>query len=140
MLLVSVGTGNFSRVRPEAKYRGDDLLHLASAIPGILIGGISNYQDFLCRAFGKCKVGDPLDSEVGNLINYQGGPVGPKLFTYVRYDADLSEKGLRRLGVEGIPPSHVQKMDSCAYTAELQTIGCAVARTVAAEHFADFPP
>jgi len=35
-----------------------------------------NEQD-LCRVFGKCLVGDPLDREVGDLVEKKG-PVNPK--------------------------------------------------------------
>lgn len=140
MLLVSVGTGNFSRVRSNLKDKGDHVLGHARSVPNVLIAGISNYQDLLCRVFGNCKVGDPIDSEVGDLLNYQGGPVSPKLFTYLRYDADLSEAGIHNLGIKGVRASHIQKMDSCDYTAELQIAGRAVAKKVMAEHFASFPP
>ena len=46
-------------------------------------------QDFLCRIFGQCLEGDPLDREVGTVIG-QGIRDVPKLFTYVRYNAELS--------------------------------------------------
>jgi hypothetical protein len=60
-------------------------------------------QDFLCRVFGDCLVGDPLDREVDSMIaggkDGQGklaghrGPVEPKLFTYLRYNAALTREG-----------------------------------------------
>ena len=55
-----------------------------------------NEQDFLCRVFGKCLAGDPLDREVGDMIGKRG-PVWPKLFTYLRYNAELTRAGLEGL-------------------------------------------
>ena len=54
-------------------------------------------QDFLCRIFGNCIAGDLLDREVGTVIG-QGIPGTPKLFTYARYNAELSADRPRRAG------------------------------------------
>ena len=109
-------------------------------MPGILIGGSASHQDCLCRIFGNCKAGDPIDSEIGDLIGDQGGPVRPKLFTYLRYNADLTAEGLARLELTGIDAANIQRLDACANVPHLQTIGRAVAVNVKAEHFSDFPP
>jgi hypothetical protein len=97
-----------------------------------------NEQDMLCRIFGKCLAGDELDREVGTLIG-ANGPVGPgRLFTYVRYNAELSLNGLSALGLADIKPEDVQKLDSVEHIAELQQVGKAVAKNVRAAHFAGF--
>jgi hypothetical protein len=97
-----------------------------------------NEQDFLCRVFGKCLAGDPLDREVGDMIGKRG-PVQHKLFTYMRYNAELTRIGLNELGLDDVEPTNVQQLDSVAFVAELQRVGNAVAeRKVKAEHFADF--
>ncbi len=111
MLLVSVGTGNFSQPQ-KVPAGGEDLLHLAVRIPGILIGGSVTHQDYLCRIFGKCKVGEPIDAEIGDLIGDQGGPARPKLFTYLRYNADLTAEGLAGRGLTGIDAACIQRLDS----------------------------
>jgi hypothetical protein len=95
-------------------------------------------QDMFCRSFGKCLVGDPIDREVGDLIGATG-PVSPKLFTYLRYDADVSRAGLNALGLPEIKPEHVQLMDSVEHVDEIAKVGQAVARLkVRREHFAGF--
>ena len=67
------------------------------------------------------------------------GPVGPKLFTYLRYNAELTREGLTALGLPGIEPAHVQQMDSVDHIAELQEVGRAVAKhRVKKAHFAAF--
>jgi hypothetical protein len=64
----------------------------------------------------------------------------PKLFTYVRYNAELSREGLSALGLPKIEPSHVQQMDSVEHVVEMQEVGKAVAaQKVQAAHFAHFP-
>ena len=96
-------------------------------------------QDFLCRILGKCLAGDLLDSEVGTVIR-QGVPNVPKLFTYARYNAELSREGLDALGLDHINPVHVQQMDSVDHIGEMQEVGRALAQQkVKAEHFAGFP-
>ena len=103
-----------------------------------------NEQDFLCRIFGKCLQGDPLDRELGSMVDGSGafgsrGPVDPKLFTYVRYNAELSKEGLTQLGLGEIEPEHVQKLDSVKHKHELLRVGEAVAKSkVKAEHFQGF--
>ena len=109
-------------------------------------------QDFLCRTFGDCLAGGRIDRMVGDMVD-QGIPDVPKLFTYVRYNADLSREGLIKLGCPDIKPEHVQQMDSVKHIAEMRRVGEAAANRVAdpqdptdphaegprREHFAKFP-
>jgi uncharacterized protein len=63
-----------------------------------------------------------------------------KLFTYARYNAELSRDGLDALGLEHINPVHVQQMDSVDHIGELQQVGRTLAeQKVKAEHFVGFP-
>jgi uncharacterized protein len=140
LLLVSVGTGRAPHVHPAVKPQGDHLLYYAKAVPGILIGGNVGYQDLLCRVFGRCRVGDPIDGELQDLIESPGGPVDPKLFTYLRYDADLSAAGLEQLGFRGTRAAAIRKLDSTSHLHDLGTVGQAAARKVQAGHFAGFSP
>ena len=92
-------------------------------------------QDLLCRVFGRCVAGDILDREVGDLIGKEG-PVSSKLFTYMRYNAELSEQGLADLGSSDINPEDVQQLDSVKHIEKLQCVGQAVAtRKMSPEHF-----
>ena len=138
MLLVSVGTGVNAEANDKLSPAQMHLAYQAGTIPAALMSAAKNEQDFLCRAFGACKVGLPLDREVGDLIGSQG-PAQPKLFTYLRYDADLSPQGLSALGLTGIQAEQVQRMDSVEHVADLQRIGQAVAgRYLRAEDFSAF--
>jgi predicted acylesterase/phospholipase RssA len=144
MLLVSIGTGTSPQPNGELDPDQMNLLFNATTIPSALMFAALNEQDFLCRVFGKCLEGDPLDREIGDMVDGTGthgfrGPVDPKLFTYVRYNAELTKAGLTQLGIGDIEPEHVQKLDSVKYKQELQRVGEAVAKSkVKAEHFARF--
>ena len=138
MLLVSIGTGSSAKANADLASSEMNLLYNATSIPAALMYAASNEQDFLCRVFGKCMHGDELDREVGDLCGVKG-LVQHKLFSYLRYNADLSREGLNALGLLQVKPEQVQQMDSVAYISELQKVGKAVAdKKVKKEHFAHF--
>ena len=138
MLLVSVGTGTSPDANAELRPEEMNLLYNASSIPSALMAAALNEQDFLCRVFGKCVAGDALDREVGDMIGKRG-PVEPKLFTYVRYNAELTRTGLDFLDLADIEPKNVQQLDSIEYIADLQRVGRAIAsRRVSMDHFTGF--
>jgi hypothetical protein len=141
MLIVSVGTGTSPDVRAGLEPDEMNLLFNATTIPSALMFAALNEQDLLCRVFGDCRAGDPLDREIGDLI----GSVGPlagqqKLFCYARYNAELTRKGLDALGCGGVEPEVVQKLDSIAGIPDLRKVGRKVAEMkVDAAHFMGFP-
>ena len=137
MLLVSLGTGTNPRANEDLRPEEMNLLYNASSIPSALMAAALNEQDLLCRVFGRSLVGDPLDREVGDLRDARG-PVNPKLFTYLRYNAELSAEGLGSLGLSDIRPRDVQRLDSVEHVHELQRVGQAVAAKVRPEHFQGF--
>jgi uncharacterized protein len=126
MLLVSVGTGLTPKVQQDLKVGGMHLLYQAQSLPLALMFAAQNEQDLLCRTFGKCLVGDAIDREVGDLIGATG-PTKSKLFTYVRYNTELSAEGLQKLGLGHLDPVNLQAMDSVQYMKELQEVGKAIA-------------
>jgi hypothetical protein len=95
-----------------------------------------NQQDMMCRMFGETLAGLPLDGETGDLLASSGGSGLPKLFTYVRYNAELTRRGLDNLGLTNIQPNDVKRMDSVRHIDELAALGRAVATSqVRAAHF-----
>jgi patatin-like phospholipase/acyl hydrolase len=139
MLLVSLGTGTAANANENLTPEQMNIIYNASSLPSAFMFAASNEQDFLCRAFGKCLHGGQLDREVWDMKEENGqGPVSPKLFTYMRYNAELSREGLDALGLPGIEPRNVQQMDSVAHITELQEVGRAVAKQVNIDHFNDF--
>jgi uncharacterized protein len=137
LLLVSVGTGRCpkanDRLRPDAM----NLMFNASSVPAALMHAALNQQDLLCRVFGRCRYGAPIDMEVGDLM-HGNGLIDKRLFSYVRYNAELSRRGLDGLGLSDVVPEEVQRLDSVAHVSDLSRVGRAAARDVAVEHFAGF--
>ncbi len=132
LLLVSVGTG--ATPRPGAAR------NVMTAIWSVLMDpryAALVEQDFLCRVFGRCRFGGPIDSEVGDLRDL-AWPF-PKLFSYTRYNAELSREGLDALGLTALKVRNVRRMDSVKYMPDLLRLGRAVAeRDVTAAHFEGF--
>lgn len=143
MLIVSIGTGTSPGANRDLAPGDMNLLYNASSIPSALMNAALNEQDLLCRTFGKCLHGEALDLEVGDLRCEQDGegfsaPVNPRLFTYIRFNAELTGQGLESLGLGHIPPENVQKLDSVKYIDELQAIGRAVGKHVSPAYFDGF--
>ncbi len=122
LLIVSVGTGSSANANRNLAPSEMNLVYNASSIPSALMYAASNEQDFLCRVFGACVAGDVLDREIWDVAGKRG-PVSPKLFTYLRYDVDLSREGLDALGLHDVDPKNVQKLDSVDHIEELRRIG-----------------
>jgi patatin-like phospholipase/acyl hydrolase len=138
LLVVSIGTGSSPKANENLDPSEMNLIYNAGSIPSALMFAALNEQDLLCRVFGKCLAGDPLDREVGDLMGATG-PVGQKLFTYLRYNAELTSEGLKALGLSAIEPKNVQKLDSIDYIPDLQRIGKAIgSMKIKEEHFAGF--
>ena len=140
LLLISVGSGNGTGTEGSLSPQEMTILYHASRVPAALLAAAQQEQDFLCRIFGETLEGEPLDSEVGDMRGH-GIPGSPKLFSYVRYNAELSRAGLDRLGLPNINPAHVHPMDAVEFLDKVQQIGIALAeRKVRPEHFKQFLP
>jgi patatin-like phospholipase/acyl hydrolase len=139
LMLVSVGTGSAASANADLDPEDLNLVYNATTIPSALMFGAANQQDTLCRVFGRCRYGAPVDRELGDLV-LGTGPVEPRLFAYVRYDADLSRDGLDALGLTHVQPANVQKLDSVDHMDELREVGAAAAaRSVdVRQHLAGF--
>jgi uncharacterized protein len=138
ILLVSIGTGTNPKADANLQPFDMNILYNSASLPLALMFAALNEQDFLCRVFGQCLAGDPLDQEIGDLIGKQG-PVQPKLFTYLRYNAELTYTGLDEIGLPHIRPEEVQKIDSVKHIDDLQQIGRTVAqKKVKFQDFAAF--
>jgi len=139
MLLVSIGTGIAANANKDLQPGEMNIIYNAASLPAAFMFAAANEQDLLCRVFGKCLNGGQIDREVWDVIGDKGrGPITPKLFTYMRYNADLTRDGLTELGLGHIEPRHVQKLDSVDHISELREVGRAVARQVNIDHFEGF--
>lgn len=137
LLLVSVGTGTRAYTAADRPAKRIDQLFAARTVPPSLIGACTREQDLLCRVFGDCLHGMPIDLEVGDLIASRG-PTAPKLFTYLRYDVSLTREAFDQIGLNHIDPLSL-KLDSINAMTELMEAGAMLGKQVADQHFAGFP-
>jgi hypothetical protein len=138
LLVISIGTGSVTHEDRQLKRSDMNLLHDATTlIPSILLSTVQE-QDMLCRLFGECLQGTAIDRELGTMI---GTPAlgGTKLFTYLRYNEELTTAGLDRLGLPDIKPDNVQKIDSVDFLHDLSRVGKKIAeQQVNPAHFSLF--
>jgi hypothetical protein len=155
LLLVSVGTGAAESLGATAASPNKNLVSSVAGLPGELMYGIQIDQDISCRTVGRCTHGALLDREILDLVPRQvvaGGTVEQQLaapeiplstdlgrrFLYARYNADLSDQGLKRLGFTDIDPPAIQKMDAVENIETLLEIGRAAGKSVQPAHFGSF--
>jgi hypothetical protein len=139
MLIVSVGTGLHPKSAPDLNPRKMNILYSASATPATLMYSAINEQDMLCRAFGKCIAGDPLDLEVGDMQDMARFAAQEACFTYARYNVELTANGLASIGCSHLQDKPLYKLDAVDLIREMQVVGKAIAsHRVSPSHFADF--
>jgi patatin-like phospholipase/acyl hydrolase len=155
LLLISVGTG---AAPGTTQATSRNIVGNVQNLPSELMYGVQVDQDVNCRTFGRCVHGATIDNELGDLVlsqeQEQTARSYGRFFRYARYNADLSEKGLKKLDaalnadlelsavprVGNIPPAEVQKMDAVEQMDNLRKIGVAVAKTEVnvKKHFGSF--
>ena len=67
-----------------------------------------------------------MDKILGDMVGMPA-PSGDNLFSYVRYNVELSARGLQQIGISDIEPEDVQLIDSVEHIESLTRIGKAVA-------------
>jgi uncharacterized protein len=123
LLLVSVGTGSSAAVHPKLRPGKVTLPFNARNLPSVFMNGASVSQDLLCRSLGHCRAGQPIDREFGARLDAPGIS-GQNLFTYVRYNADLSDEALTAFGVDNPKQrKQVRKLDAVNEIPLLQKLG-----------------
>jgi hypothetical protein len=116
-----------------------NLLYNLQSLPSALISAAAVEQDMLCRVFGRTRHGEALDSEIGNLVG-NVSPLADKLFTYVRYNVDVSRQGLDRLGLKAVDERAVAPFEA-DHLDELQLVGKTAADLyVSPDDFVGFLP
>jgi predicted acylesterase/phospholipase RssA len=140
MLLVSVGTGTLpphEMLRPSMSVWKMHFLHHTRMLATSFFYRDTVRTDVLCRIFGRCVAGDPVDRELMDLMD-ETGPVQPKLFTYCRYDLDIGSGIVNIPGLPNVDLYKICKLDSVRYLRELKIIGEAIADGISIKHFRGF--
>jgi hypothetical protein len=104
---------------------------------------VSVDQDINCRSVGRCTYGAAIDRELGDMT--QAAPLSEDLgraFLYARYNADLSEEGIEKLGCADLEAAPLRAMDKATpeNIANLLRVGDAAGNAVNLAHFGPFVP
>lgn len=141
LLIVSVGTGSAAETWQDLKVSDMNLVHYAKNLPGALMNAASAGWDMACRTLGACSFGGAIDREFGEMMMVKNNVKStcPNLFTYVRYNPELTRSGLDGLGLADVEPATISKLDSVANIPDIQRVGTAyAARSVSLSHLEGF--
>ena len=142
LLIVSVGTG--SAPSPGVY---NNLLDTLKELPNNLMYAMQVDQDINCRTVGRCIFGSSIDRELGDMIPLDDNDKMLSLdsdaarhFSYVRYNANLSEEGLQEMNLGHIDSDDVRQMDSVEFIGKLREVGKKVGemQVKVKEHFKNF--
>lgn len=141
LLIVSVGTGSAADTWPDLSAGDMNLLHYAKNLPGALMNAASAGWDMACRTLGACRFGGEIDREFRDMLmtDDRMNSSCPKLFTYVRYNPELTRGGLDALGLTRLDPASVRRLDSVDNIADIRRVGESYAeRQLSLGHLAPF--
>ena len=142
LLIVSVGTGSAANARPNLDVDDMNIIHYAKNIPSAMMNAASAGWDMTCRVLGECRHGGVIDREFGDMIMPSPNDAnftGHKLFTYMRYDPDVTFEGLKTIGISDIDPAKMQQMDSVNNIPDIRRVGIEYAKShVDIAHFEGF--
>lgn len=130
LLIVSIGTGGAAKTRPDLSVNEMNLIHYATSIPSALMNAASAGWDMACRVLGECRHGSVIDREFGDMVLPSASDcnwTGQKLFTYLRYDPDVSQAGLKAINLNDVIAENVQVMDSVDHIPDIQRVGSSYA-------------
>jgi uncharacterized protein len=147
LLVVSVGTGAAPVLGERADDPSPNVVEAALNTLSALMSQVSVDQDVNCRVVGRCSYGGVVDRELHDLI--PADPQVPdtrlpldvdtgKAFLYVRYNAELTDAGLRELGLAKLDARKLRKMDDVDNIADLKKVGRALGRRVDLDELGSF--
>lgn len=100
LFICSVGTGQWRQKDDIKRVTSAKVWDWATEIPHMLIKDANINNQLLLQAFSKTIQPWTIDREIGDLA--QETITEEPLFTYLRYDAPLDQKGLKALGLESL--------------------------------------
>ncbi len=129
LTLVSIGSGEVRHRRIGVPAESVNLWHAIRGVPQAMLQATIREQDLLCRTFGRCRTGGPIDLELGDL-RHDDGTDAPALFGYHRINPVLTAEGLASLGCGHIRPRDVARIDAVDHVEAFCEIGRALAQRV----------
>ncbi len=135
LLLVSVGTGFWTRTGTVGDVTDANILDWAKRVPELLMDDATWQNQLILQYLSRSATRWPIDLEVGDLSDDLLTPE-PAL-TYLRYNAGLEPAFLTALGLTDLAPraEQLREMSEAKNRADLARIGeTAAARDVREEH------
>ena len=100
LLLVSIGTGDWSRALPVERVMDARIWNWATQIPTMLLGDASKQVESILQWVGHSPTARILDQEVGDLASDQLGPTAA--LTYLRYNVTLDPASMHTIGMHDL--------------------------------------
>lgn len=135
LLVVSVGTGQWSKRRSATEALDTKMWKWAVEVPTMLMDDASTHNQMMLQYLGRSLRPMRIDGEVGDLRG--DVPHGGEALTYVRYNAVLEAGEMAQLGRPDLAPAvqGLRRMAESKNLSSLFEIGIAAAdRDVLAEH------
>jgi Patatin-like phospholipase len=135
LLLVSVGTGFWTRTGTVGEVTDANILDWAKRVPELLMDDATWQNQLILQYLSRSATRWPIDVEVGDLSDDLLTPE-PAL-TYLRYNARLERASLAALGLADLAPraDELREMSEAKNRGDLARIGeTAAARDVLEEH------
>ena len=134
LLLVSIGTGfSPARLKKLSRLRRH-IIYVATNTPTGLMFAAANHNDVVCRSLADVRFGRPIDRELERLT--KGLPI--KMFSYARYNVELSATELEHYGVTA-DPRQLARLDAVEHVDTLMELGSTYATAnLHPDHFAGF--
>lgn len=124
MHILSVGSGYARQKRSNLQVTDTNIINSVLGMPDTMIQASIREQDILCRTFGRCFYGNPIDSELEDMSTADTA-LKDRLFTYSRVSPDISVEGLANLGLDHIAADEIFKINCVDSIDQLLEIGAA---------------
>jgi hypothetical protein len=138
LLLVSVGTGLWTRAKTVEDVTDANILNWAAQVPELLMDDATWQNQLLLQYLSRSATPWEIDREIGDLSTDLLGTEAA--LTYLRYNARIEKPALAALGLDDLEPraEQLREMSDADNREDLARIGDAAARQqVRDEHFPD---
>ena len=129
LTVLSVGSGDVRHKKLNKTAEDINVFKSVLSVPNAMIYATTREQDLLCRTFGRCVTGDPIDLEVSDMKHTEF-PLEPRMFRYHRINPVISDDGLKAIGCGHIKPKDIAPIDKVENVDQMVEVGQAMSDVV----------